>query len=99
VAALDKTPVEWHVVFTSPSQQGMRAAVLAGLAITVLTRDDLEPGMKIVDGQYGLPTLPQADFTLICGEGGKTPAAREFGQLILNLPEPVLTPGKLFKPG
>ncbi|WP_266157673.1 LysR family transcriptional regulator [Dyella silvatica] len=99
VTALDKTPIEWHVVFTSPSQQGMRAAVLAGLAVTVLTRDDLEPGMKIVDGQFGLPPLPQADFTLICGKGGKTPAAREFGELILNLPEPVLTPGRPLKRG
>ena len=35
----------WHVVFTSQSQQGIRAAILAGLAITVLARDDVEPGM------------------------------------------------------
>ncbi len=92
ITALDRTAVEWHVVFTSPSQQGLRAAVLGGLAVTVLTRDDLEPGMKIVDGEYGLPTLPNADFALIWSCSGKTPAALEFGQLVLNMPEPVAAP-------
>lgn len=88
VAALGRTSLEWHVIFTSPSHQGLRAAVLAGLAVTVLTVDDVEPGMKVVDGQYGLPPLPHADFALICGSGGKTPAALEFGRLILDMPEP-----------
>jgi DNA-binding transcriptional LysR family regulator len=61
-SALDGSSVEWHVAFTSPSPQGIRAAVLSGLAITVLTRHDLEPGMKVVDGEYGLPSLSKADF-------------------------------------
>jgi DNA-binding transcriptional LysR family regulator len=87
VTALSHTSIEWHVIFTSPSWQGIRAAVLAGLAVTALTRDELEPGMRIVDGEYGLPPLPTADFSLICGIGGKTPAAKEFGRLILDMPE------------
>jgi DNA-binding transcriptional LysR family regulator len=86
-AALDATPVDWHVVFTSASQHGIRAAVLAGLAVTVLTREDVEPGMKIVDGRYGLPPLPNVDFSLIWSEGGKTECACRFGQLILEMPE------------
>jgi DNA-binding transcriptional LysR family regulator len=97
VTELDQTAVKWHVVFTSPSQQGLRAAVLGGLAITVLTSDDLEPGMKIVDGQYGLPPLPGADFSLIWSDGGKTPAACEFGQLILDMPELPVQPVRLLK--
>jgi DNA-binding transcriptional LysR family regulator len=88
VTALERCTADWSVVFTSPSHQGLRAAVLAGLAIAPLTRGDLEPGMKVVDGQYGLPRLPKAHFTLLCGAGGKTPAALEFGRLILNLPAP-----------
>ncbi|MGC1547344.1 MAG: LysR substrate-binding domain-containing protein [Rhodanobacter sp.] len=85
LAALEGTSIEWHVVFTSQSQQGIRAAVLAGLAITVLARDDVEKGMRIVDGSYGLPSLSEADFTLIWSTGGKTPAAAEFGKLIRDM--------------
>ncbi|WP_243047805.1 LysR family transcriptional regulator [Dyella sp. RRB7] len=91
LGALDGTTVPWHVVFTSQSQQGIRAAVLAGLAITVITRDDVEPGMRIVDGSYGLPSLSDAEFTLVWSAGGKTPAAIEFGQMIMKLPSSPLS--------
>ena len=84
--ALDGLPVDWHVAFTSSSQSGIRAAVMAGLAITPLTRDDLEPGIVVVDGQYGLPPLPEAEFRLLWGKGEPTLAAQEFGRLVLDAP-------------
>jgi DNA-binding transcriptional LysR family regulator len=88
LTALEQTPVEWHIVFTSLSQQGLRAAVSAGLAVTVLTSEELEPGMRIVDGEYGLPKLPATYFTLLWSATGKTPAATEFGRILLDLNMP-----------
>jgi DNA-binding transcriptional LysR family regulator len=88
VKALDGTSIEWHVVFTSPSQQGIRAAVRAGLGVSVLTPGELERGIKVVDGKYGLPPLPKANFTLIWSTGGKTPAALAFGKLIQDMSKP-----------
>lgn len=88
MAALEGTSMAWHVAFTSPSQEGIRTAVLAGLGASVQIRGDLKPGMKVVDGQYGLPPLPAADFALIWSDGEKTPAAREFGQMLVNLQAP-----------
>ena len=85
LAALEKTAIEWHIVFTSPSQQGIRAAVRAGLGVSVLTRDELEPGMKVIDGNYGLSPLAPANFTLIWSVRGKTPAALELGKLIVSM--------------
>jgi DNA-binding transcriptional LysR family regulator len=92
LAALAGTPIEWHIVFTSPSHQGLRAAVLAGLGITVLTLEDLEPGMKVVDGQYGLPPLPKVDFALAWSKNEATLATREFAQMILNMSQPHRSP-------
>ncbi|MGN7917572.1 LysR family transcriptional regulator [Lysobacter antibioticus] len=86
VSALDGTAVEWHVMFTSPSQQGLNAAISAGLGITVMVEDDVVPGMRIVDGEYGLPPLPPAQFVLLRRPGGCTPAVAEFGKLVLALP-------------
>jgi DNA-binding transcriptional LysR family regulator len=65
VAALESISREWHIVFTSPSQQGIRAAVRAGLGVSVLTLDELEPGMKVIDGKYGLRPLPDANFAYL----------------------------------
>jgi DNA-binding transcriptional LysR family regulator len=82
VDALAGTKIESHIVFSSVSQQGIRAAVLAGLGMTVLTRGELEPGMKVVGDRYGLPALPKANFVLIWSTGEKSAAAIEFGKLL-----------------
>lgn len=83
--ALKETAVPWHNVFTSPSRQGLRAAVLGGLGITVLTQEDVEPGMTIVDGRFDLPPLTEAYFTLITSPGTASPATQEFGRLIQSM--------------
>ena len=87
LTALEGTSIEWHIVFTSPSQQGLRAAMLAGLGVTVLTREELEPGMKVVSDPFGLPPLPTANFVLAWSAGGKTAASLEFGQLLASMSE------------
>lgn len=84
IEALERLSIEWHVAFTSSSQSGIRAAVMSGLAITPLTHDDLEPGIAVIDGRYGLPPLPEAEFRLLWGKGEKTLAVREFGRLVLD---------------
>jgi hypothetical protein len=43
--------------------------------------------MKVVDGQYGLPPLPKVDFALAWSKNGETLAAKEFAQIILNMPQ------------
>ncbi|MEB0206888.1 LysR family transcriptional regulator [Pseudomonas sp. CCC3.1] len=88
IDALQDSSVEWRVAFTSASQQGLRAAVLAGLAVTALPKGDLEPGMRVIDGQYGLPALPKADFRLIWSIAVKNPAACAFGKLLVSVCEP-----------
>jgi DNA-binding transcriptional LysR family regulator len=86
IEALEGLPVDWHVAFTSSSQSGIRAAVMTGLAITPLTYDDLESGIVVMDGRYGLPPLPEAEFRLLWGKGEKTLAVQEFGRLVLDMP-------------
>lgn len=84
VAALETIALDWHVAFTSASEQGLRAAVRSGLAVAVLMRDDVEPGMKILDGSYGLPSLPSADFVLIRSRADISPAAQAFGRMLIE---------------
>lgn len=84
VDAITASGVEWHVGFTSGNQHGLRAAVLAGLAASMIARDEIEPGMKILDGRHGLPPLPEVEFALIWRPGTTLPCARELGRLIVE---------------
>lgn len=86
VDALQAAGLEWRVAFTSPSQEGLRAAVLAGLAVTALPQEDVRPGMDVIDGRYGLPPLTHADFRLISRQvEPQAPAVRAFGQLLTEM--------------
>ena len=86
VDALQAAGLEWRVSFTSPSQEGLRAAVLAGLAVTALPQEDVRPGMDVIDGRYGLPPLTHADFRLLSRQTEQqAPAVRAFGQLLTEM--------------
>lgn len=87
VDALESARLDWRVAFTSPSQEGLRAAVLAGLAVTALPQEDVRPGMEVIDGRYGLPSLPEADFRLISRPTGSAPAVQAFGLLLREMSE------------
>ncbi|MBX9400518.1 LysR family transcriptional regulator [Lysobacter sp. BMK333-48F3] len=80
--ALQQAGIDGHIVFTSHSQEGIHAAALAGLAITAIAEDDIEPGLLPVAERYALPPLPEVDFSLVWSERGRSPAAQSFGELI-----------------
>ncbi len=66
-AALDavrSTERPWHIVYTSPSLTGVRAAALAGLAITPLPVSAIGPGLRILGEADGLPALPDLEFAI-----------------------------------
>jgi DNA-binding transcriptional LysR family regulator len=61
LAALRDSELTWEIVYTSPSLTGVRAAALAGLAITPLPVSAVIAGLRILDG---LPRLPDLEFTI-----------------------------------
>ena len=85
IDALDSAGIPWHGAFSSHSLQDLRAVALSGLAVATFTRDNLRPGMAVLDERDGLPALPMLDFTLAYGEGAageRSPAVIELGRLI-----------------
>src|SRR6266481_6802512 len=49
LAALQDGELTWEIVYTSPSLTGVRAAALAGLAITPLPASAVIAGLRILD--------------------------------------------------
>jgi DNA-binding transcriptional LysR family regulator len=56
-AALDATGREYQILFTSWSSTVVAAAVLAGMAVSVLPESALRPGMKVLTLADGFPAL------------------------------------------
>src|ERR1700745_206794 len=64
LAALNDSELTWEIVYPSPSLTGVRAAALAGLAITPLPASAVIAGLCILDAEAGLPPLPHLEFAL-----------------------------------
>jgi DNA-binding transcriptional LysR family regulator len=64
LAALQDGELTWEIVYTSPSLTGVRAAALAGLAITPLPASAVIAGLRILDAEEGLPRLPDLEFAI-----------------------------------
>ena len=64
MAALRDAELTWQIVYTSPSLIGVRAAALAGLAITPLPASAVIAGLRILGAEEGLPRLPDLEFAI-----------------------------------
>ena len=64
LAALQDGELTWQIVYTSPSLTGVRAAALAGLAITPLPESAVIAGLRILKAEAGLPRLPDLEFAI-----------------------------------
>jgi DNA-binding transcriptional LysR family regulator len=64
LAALQDCELPWEIVYTSPSLTGVRAAALAGLAITPLPSSAVITGLRVFDAAAGLPPLPDIEFAI-----------------------------------
>lgn len=55
---LEEARIPWRVVYSSPSFGGIRAGVLAGLGVTVLSRSVVPEGLRTLVAGKRLPHLP-----------------------------------------
>jgi DNA-binding transcriptional LysR family regulator len=71
LAALDAQQREYRVVYNSPNIGGQIAAAQSGMAVAVLTRCSLPPGLKMLDARQGLPELPVVEVVLMRSRDSK----------------------------
>ena len=64
LGALNDSELTWEIVYTSPSLTGVRAAALAGLAVTPLPASAVTVGLRILGLEQGLPRLPDLEFAI-----------------------------------
>src|SRR6201987_991296 len=94
LAALGSSALTWEIVYTSPSLTGVRAAALAGLAITPLPASAVIAGLRILGEEHGLPRLPDLEFA-IYEKVLSDKAATALAAVLLTLAPGLSKPGDL----
>ncbi len=73
VQALERAGRRYRISYTSQSQVGTHAPVLAGLAVTVSAQAWLPEGLRPVRPDEGLPRLPDYGIVLVKGRHARQP--------------------------
>jgi len=63
----------FHLRYLSWNATAVIAAVMAGLAVSVLPESTLRPGMRVLGADEGFPALPPCDIALLRVPGKKSP--------------------------
>jgi len=92
LASLDAVGRSWRIVYTSPSLNGLLAAVKAGLGVTVLPREMVPPGFMLLGAEQGLPPLPDAEIVLYRAPGALSRAAELLAEHIVHSLENAAAP-------
>ena len=71
--ALERAGIAYRVAYTSQTQTGTVAPVMAGLAVTVSTMSWMPEGLRTLRPDEGLPVLPTAAVMLVKGRDPAQP--------------------------
>jgi DNA-binding transcriptional LysR family regulator len=66
---LERIGRNWKIACVSASAVGLQAAAIAGMAVTVLGRSALIPGLRELGGNEGFPPLPPVELLLYRAAG------------------------------
>jgi DNA-binding transcriptional LysR family regulator len=75
---------KYRVLYTSGNSTAISAAVLAGLAVTVLAESALRPGMRVLGEAEGFPRLPHCEIGIIRSRGRQSPIADKLAEHIVS---------------
>lgn len=83
--ALTKAGLDYRVIFTSWNAAAITAAVLSGLAISVLPESAVRPGMAILGPADGFPALPPCTIALVRGNAADAEPVEALADHIVDL--------------
>ena len=82
LAGLQAMKRDWRIVYTTVSSEGLLAAVQAGLGVTVMSKDMVPEGLRVLGEEHGLPQLPDTEIALYRAPGRLPRAAALLAEYI-----------------
>jgi DNA-binding transcriptional LysR family regulator len=84
LAGLERIGRKWKIVCVSESIGGLQAAILGGIAVGVVGKSSVLPGMRQLGRSDSFPALPKVDLILYRAGGRNNPAADAMADLITH---------------
>jgi DNA-binding transcriptional LysR family regulator len=81
---LEKVRRPFRILYTSSNAGAVAAAVLAGLAVSVLAESGLRPGMRVLTPAEGFPALPTCSIGLVRNPHESTALADALAEHIIS---------------
>ena len=81
---LEKVNKPHRILYTSSNAGAVAAAVLAGLAVSVLAESGLRPGMRVLTAADGFPELPSCRIGLVRNPREASPLADALAEHIVS---------------
>jgi DNA-binding transcriptional LysR family regulator len=82
LAVLAEMRRPWRIVYVSPSVAGVRAAALAGLAVTPLPLSAIGARLRVLGPEDGLPPLPEVEFVVCTAAEDPSEPARALAETL-----------------
>lgn len=92
IEVLEDARRDYRILFTSWSATVLAAAVLSGLAVSVLPECALRPGMKVLGDADGFATLPQFGIGIMRGHSKQTALVDALAQHIVESLDNISSP-------
>jgi DNA-binding transcriptional LysR family regulator len=84
LGALDKAGLRYRIAYSSATQIGTHAPVMAGLAVTISTISWLPEGLRLVRPDEGLPPLPDYGILLMQAREPRQPVTDALARYITD---------------
>ncbi|WP_268800575.1 LysR substrate-binding domain-containing protein [Pseudomonas huanghezhanensis] len=84
VDALTEQGQRWRAVVSSAGVSALQAAIEAGLAVGIVDRALIGPGMRVLEDEEGFPPLPLHEMKLILAPGETSEACAVMAQLMCD---------------
>ncbi len=84
ISSLEQVRRQWRIVYTSPSLSGALAAVRAGLGVTILPKEMVPDGFRMLRAGDGFPELDDTEIALVAAPGTQSQAAMRLGEHIIR---------------
>jgi len=82
IRTLNQSDIDYEIAHSAAGVAGLHLALAAGLGLACLNRSAIPAGMATLDGDLGLPAMPDIEFSILPPQAGESALVAEVRHLL-----------------